>query len=66
MGMNQTSSNALISDRLRRWYEGGRKGLQTICEMEGAPDAVKEQVQHWFDQGDARLIAIIEEIKKLE
>ena len=59
-------SNALISDRLRRWYDGGRKGLQTICEMEGAPDAVKDQVQHWFDQGDERLKAIIEEIKKLE
>jgi len=34
--------------------------------MEGAPDAVKDQVQHWFDEGDKRLKPIIEEIKKLE
>ena len=54
------------SERLRRWYEGGRKGLRTLCDNEELPQNVKDAVEHWFDKGYDRLNEIAKAIEELE
>lgn len=54
-----------LANRLRVWYEGGKRGMQTVCETEGAPEAVKQAAHRWYEKGQARLDAIIKEIEEL-
>jgi hypothetical protein len=57
---------AKLAERLRKWYDGGRKGMLTICSREDAPKAVKDAVNHWYDMGFKRLECIIQEIELLD
>ena len=66
MSEHQTRSSPKISERLRTWYEGGRKGLETLCETEGAPETVVVAARRWYEKGDARLRCIIAEIEAME
>jgi hypothetical protein len=54
-----------LAERLKKWYKGGRKGMITLCETEGASESVKKAVHHWYDMGAKRLDCIIEELEKL-
>ncbi len=63
--MNYKIKAKEIAERLQKWYDGGRKGMITICETEGAPEAVKAAVHRWYDMGAKRLDCIIEELEIL-
>ncbi len=53
-----------LAGRLRIWYQNGRTGMQTVCELEGAPQAVKKAVERWYDLGWARLDAIASDLER--
>ena len=55
-----------IGERLRKWYRGGQQGLMTVCDTDGAPQSVKDAVNRWYEQGWARLRAIIDDLEKLD
>jgi len=40
--------------------------LATVCDTEGAPQAVKDAAHHWYAQGWLRLDAIIKELERLD
>jgi len=39
--------------------------MLTVCDTEGAPQAVRDAVQRWFAKGRARLNAIADDIERL-
>jgi hypothetical protein len=53
-----------LSKRLVDWYDGGERGLLTICETDGAPQAVTDAVRRWFELGRLRMQAIADEIEE--
>lgn len=62
--MPDNGYNKHLAKRLRKWYDGGEKGLISLCETEDAPDAVIAAARRWYSQGFARLDAICKELEK--
>ncbi len=55
-----------LHERLERWYAAGEKGLQTLCNDEDVPQAVKDAVALWYLKGRARFDFMVAEVKELE
>lgn len=55
-----------IVERLRVWYAGGEKGMQTLCSIQNNPEVIKDAAVRWYTKGHARFDAILVDLEKLD
>ena len=64
MSARLTPSRSDLAKRLRTWYNGGEKGMLTLCEKVEASEELKGAIRNWYHKGRMRLEAIAKLIEE--